>query len=199
VRGYGETRTTRGWDTGSLDLIRDLKETTVRDGITPQGSYHEVHPKGVLLDWSPKGPELPKGTEITLTVSKGPEPRAVPDVAGRTFEEAAKLIASRGLKATRAEAFHDAVPPGRAISTRPAAGSEVPRDSSVAVVVSKGPDVLPVPNVADRSVPEAQTILGQAGLPVANVYGPLNGRVFATNPPAGAVVRRGSGVSIYTR
>ena len=160
--------------------------------------FSEDHTAGAVLDWSPKG-ELAKGSEVVVTVSGGPVPRKVPEVAGRTYEEAARVLAGVGLRATRSDAFNDTVPAGKVVTTRPAPGNEVPRDSAVAVVVSKGPDLVPVPNVVGRPVPEAQAALSQAGLAVVNVYGPLNRPVFATDPGPGTSLKRGSGVSLYTK
>ncbi len=176
------------------------EERLRQSGFVPKAArqFSEDQRAGAVLDWSPKG-EQPKGAEVTLTVSGGPRPRKIPDVSGRTFEEAAKALAAAGLKSSRIEAFSETVAPGKAIGTRPASGNEVARDSAVAVVVSKGPDVVAVPNVAGKAVPEAQAILGQAGLPVVNVYGPLNRPVFTTDPAAGATVKRGAAVSLYTK
>ena len=176
------------------------EERLRQSGFVPkvERQFTEDQRAGAVLDWSPKG-EQPKGAEVTVTVSAGPRPRKIPDVSGRTFEEAAKALAAVGLKASRTEAFSEAVAPGKVIGTRPAAGNEVARDSAVAVVISKGPDVVAVPNVAGKAVPEAQAILEQAGLAVVNVYGPLNRPVFTTEPAAGATVKRGGGVSLYTK
>jgi len=171
-----------------------------QSGFVPKVArqFSEDERSGTVLAWSPTG-EQPKGAEITVTVSGGPAPRKVPDVSGRSYEEAAKALAAVGLKATRIENFSDTVPAGKVVGSRPPWGNEVARGSSVAVVVSKGPDVVPVPNVVGKPVPEAQAILGQTGLTVVNVYGPLNRAVFTTDPAAGATVKRGAGVSLYTR
>ena len=180
---------------------RDTAEQRLRDSgfVAKVGrQFSEDQAAGAVLDWQPRG-EQPKGAEIVVTVSGGPAPRKVPDVAGRTYEEAARALAAVRLKATRAEAFSDTVPAGRVIGTRPSSGSEAARDSAVAVVVSKGPDVVVVPNVVGRSVPQAQAALGQTGLAVVNVFGPLARPVFAMDPAPGATVRRGAGVSLYTR
>ncbi len=176
------------------------EERLRQSGFVPkvERQYSEDQRAGAVLDWAPKG-DQPKGAEVTLSVSGGPRPRKIPDVSGRTFEEAAKGLAAVGLRASRTEAFSETVAPGKVIGTRPASGNEVARDSPVAVVVSKGPDVVVVPNVAGRAVPEAQAILAQAGSAVVNVYGPLNRPVFTTDPAAGATVKRGAGVSLYTK
>jgi serine/threonine-protein kinase len=186
-------------DLAGLDQ-RGAEERLAQSGFVPKvvRQFSEDQPNGAVLDWSPRG-EQPKGAEINLTVSGGPAPRKVPDVSGRSYEEAAKSLAALGLKAARTEAFSDTVAPGKAIGSRPPSGSDAARDSTVVVVVSKGPDVVPVPNVTGKAVPEAQAVLGQAGLTVVNVYGPLNRPVFTTDPAAGATLKRGAGVSLYTK
>ncbi|HSH60210.1 MAG TPA: PASTA domain-containing protein, partial [Acidimicrobiales bacterium] len=186
-------------DLAGLDQ-RGAEERLSQSGFVAKvvRQFNEDQPSGAVLDWSPRG-EQPKGAEIALTVSGGPAPRKVPDVSGRTYEEAAKALAGVGLKASKTEAFSDTVAPGKVIGSKPASGSDAARDSTVAVIVSKGPDVVPVPNVAGKAVPEAQALLGQAGLTVVNVYGPLNKPVFTTDPAAGATVKRGAGVSLYTK
>jgi serine/threonine-protein kinase len=186
-------------DLAGLDQ-RGAEERLTQSGFAAKVArqFSEDQRSGAVLDWLPKG-EQPKGAEIAVTVSGGPAPRKIPDVSGRTYEEAAKALAAVGLKATRTEAFSDTVAVGKVIGSRPSSGGEAARDSSVAVVVSKGPDVVPVPSLAGKAVPEAQAILGQAGLTVVNVYGPLNKPVFTTDPAAGTSVKRGAGVSLYTK
>ena len=85
------------------------------------------------------------------------------------------------------------------VSTSPPAGSKVDRDSTVVVNVSKGPDLVAVPDVTDKTVDQATTALAAAGLNVANVFGPPNKRVFLSDPQAGTKVKRGSSVNLYTR
>ncbi len=179
---------------------RGAEERLSQSGFVPKvvRQFSEDQPSGAVLDWSPRG-EQAKGAEIALTVSGGPAPRKVPDISGRSYEEAAKALAALGLKASRTEAFSDTVAPGKVIGSKPASGSDAARDSTVAVIVSKGPDVVAVPNVAGKAVPEAQAALAQAGLSVVNVYGPLNKPVFTTDPAAGATLKRGGGVSLYTK
>ena len=56
----------------------------------------------------------------------------------------------RHLAATETTAYNDTVATGAVISTRPAAGTTVVVGSPVVVVVSKGPHLVAVPNVARR-------------------------------------------------
>ena len=174
---------------------RRLEEVGLAARFAAENS--EDKPKGAVLGWSPKG-MLAKGAEVVVTVSAGPAPREVPDVGGRTFEEAARLLAGVGLKASRAEVFSDTVEPGKVASTRPGAGARAARDSTVVVNVSKGPDLVAVPNVVGRTVAEATAMLQGAGLQVSGVFGPPRAqRVIATVPQAGAQLKRGQGVSLF--
>jgi serine/threonine-protein kinase len=163
--------------------------------------FSEDQPPGLVLAL-PDGlePELPKGSEVELTVSQGPQPRTVPaDLAGLTFEQAAAKLAEVQLGATRVDTFSDDVPVGQVIGTDPAAGQPAPRDTAVEVQVSKGPDIVEVPSVDGRSLEEAIAVLEQAGLVADEVFGPARGRPFATDPGAGAKVKRGTPVDIFLR
>ena len=160
---------------------------------------HEEKPKGTVLTWSPTG-VLPKGIDVTVTVSSGPAPREVPEVAGKTYDEAAAVLAAQGLKAERADVFSSDVAKGAVVSTRPGAGKAVERDSTVTVNVSKGPDTVAVPDVLGKTVAEATAILEAAGLQVSGTGGkPRSQRVFLTDPQAGTQVPRGSGVFLFVR
>ena len=65
--------------------------------------------------------------------------------------------------------------------------------------MSKGPDVVNVPEVRGMSLDEAVGAIEGAGLVVGDAFGPANGDPFLTSPAAGTEVRRGSTVDIYLR
>jgi serine/threonine-protein kinase len=85
------------------------------------------------------------------------------------------------------------------VGTNPAAGVGVRPGLAVAVNVSKGPDLVTVPDVAGQSPSSAQQALTAAGLVASTTYGPPSGRVFSTQPSSGSRVRRGTAVALYTR
>jgi serine/threonine-protein kinase len=95
--------------------------------------------------------------------------------------------------------FHETIPNGQVIGTDPPAGAQVERGSTVRVLVSQGPQLVPVPEVAGRTVDQAITVLEGAGLTVAGVTGNPNGIVLATDPPAGEQVRLGTAIVIFAR
>jgi eukaryotic-like serine/threonine-protein kinase len=160
--------------------------------------YDEQVGEGIVLDWNPKG-QQPKHTAIALAVSGGPKPRQVPNVAGQTYAQAAAVVQNLGLTPVRADAFSDTVPKDQVIGTTPAAGASVSRGGKVTINVSKGPDLVAVPDVTNKSVQDATTIMQQAGLSIGNVFGPPNKKIFTTDPALGTQVHRGSSVNVYTK
>ena len=157
----------------------DLKVGTVT--LAP----NEDIPPLIVLDWSPKGRTLPKGTAVDLIVSSGPAPRTIDDFAGKTYDEAALVLASVRLTAKPAEDYSDSIATGRVIRTDPPKGTSVPRDAAVTVVVSKGPNLVTVPPLKGLTVDAATAALDRVGLGVSNIFGPPRKRVFDSDPVAG--------------
>jgi serine/threonine-protein kinase len=136
---------------------------------------------------------------VVVRVSDGPAPRAIPDLSGKSYEDAAAALRDLGLTPVRADVFSDTTPAGQVDATVPASGAAAAKGAKVTVNVSKGIDLVSVPDVTGQSVDQASTMLAASGLQVANVFGPPRKRVFATDPEAGRKVKRNSGVSLYTR
>ena len=154
---------------------------------------------GIVVTATPASAELPKGAAVPLTVSKGPHPRAIPTgLAGGTYEQAAAALQAVQLVPTKVEDFSDTVEAGKVIELRPGSGT-APRDSAVAVVVSKGPDLVKVPSVKGKSLEQASATLEAAGFVVGDAFGPANGKPFETDPAAGTLARRGTKVDVYLK
>jgi serine/threonine-protein kinase len=134
---------------------------------------------------------------IGLVVSDGPAPVPVPDVAGKSYDEAVAILAAKRLGAARKDVFSDSVAAGTVIGTEPASGQPAARDSVVTVVVSKGPEMVQVPNVVGMSVEAASSTLASAGLtPDVENYGP--GKVVRAQAPTGGnIVKKGSKVTLF--
>lgn len=171
----------------------ELEKQGLSASITKKSD--ESAPVGRILDQSPKTGEVDKGSEIGLTISSGPAPRIVPDLSGKTYEQAVAVLAEMKLKVSRTEGFSDSVPAGQVSGSTPGPGASVGRDTTIAVIVSKGPDLVAVPDVSGKSSAVASNQLSDAGF-VPNVFGP-GGNVITTKPSAGTKVKRGSVVAIY--
>jgi serine/threonine-protein kinase len=113
------------------------------------------------------GARVDRGSAVTLHLSKGPERHEVPDLRGRTVDQAEQLLAQQNLKVGKiTHGYSSSVAKNRIVSTNPAAGEEVRRDTAIALVVSKGPEPVDVPVVTGRNVTEATQVLQQAGFRV---------------------------------
>ncbi|MBO9555861.1 Stk1 family PASTA domain-containing Ser/Thr kinase [Cellulomonas sp.] len=126
---------------------------------------------------------------------------AVPTVVGLTEEQAKKAITDADLLYQRTEAASDK-PKGEALSSDPAAGTQVEKESTVTVTISTGPATTTVPDVTGKSVDEAVSILEGKGFKVDPNQTQDNngafpaGQVTATNPAANSPVDTGATVTL---
>ncbi|MDP8954239.1 MAG: PASTA domain-containing protein [Actinomycetota bacterium] len=168
------------------------------------GSAHsETVAAGLVLDWSAGDVERPGelrvGSEVDLVVSIGPAPRTVPDLAGKTQGQAVAELEAVGLGAKVVTRFDDEVDQGLVIGTDPGGGASVERGASVTVVVSKGRDLVTVPDIVGKTLDEVNKALEDAGLQPGDASGKAKGRPFATDPEAGSQVERGTTVDIFLK
>ncbi|WDF34492.1 PASTA domain-containing protein [Arthrobacter agilis] len=122
---------------------------------------------------------------VELTVSKGPELFSVPDVAGRTGVKAAAALGAAQLAVgALEEEYSESVAAGEVIRQAPEAGVERRRNSTVDLVVSRGPAPVAVPEVVGLGEQDAVAAVEEAGLDasVAEL------REFSRTVPSGAVV-----------
>jgi eukaryotic-like serine/threonine-protein kinase len=180
-----------------------LAETHLKANCPALSTYTKTVPDGNIINWSYQGkldpPSAPYGATITIAVSEGKPPVQLPSFAGETWTQASATLGADGLSAKQAQAYSTTVPSGRVISTTPGQGATVPADSTVTVIISKGPETVTVPNVTNDTVAKATSVLQKAGLTVGSVYGPATGRVFTTVPLAGQRVKVGTAVTLYTQ
>lgn len=148
----------------------------------------------------PPGRELKEGGTVYLTVSKGPVPVAIPELAGTNRTSASEAIARAGLTVgSVTEKASEEVPAGGVLDWSPKGGM-IPTGSAVDLVVSSGPAPRTVPDVSGRSFDAASGALSTLGLKVgrSDDYSDTvpEGQVISSNPGAGAKVERGSTVTV---
>jgi len=163
--------------------------------VVPESST--TVPRDMVIRTDP-AKQAPPDSEIKLIVSSGPPTKAVPDVTGKTYEAAASKITGRGFVATRAEEFSDTVALGRVIRTDPAKGTQAAIQSTIKVFVSKGPDLVVVPDFKGKSIEEVTALAAQAGVQVqpSGVVG-VGHKSRAQDPPPGAKLKRGTVVTVF--
>lgn len=93
---------------------------------------------GLVMDLSPSGP-MTEGTEVTVTVSKGPETATVPSYAGQKANDYNKALVDAGFQPAQVDEPSSTVDRGIVIRTNPAAGSPAAKGSVVTYYVSTGP------------------------------------------------------------
>ncbi|MFE7892453.1 Stk1 family PASTA domain-containing Ser/Thr kinase [Streptomyces sp. NPDC057412] len=121
---------------------------------------------GTVLDQDPaRGEEVEKGSTITLTVAKEQEQSTVPNVVGRTCDEAKAQMQDNDLTGNCTEIdTQDPNQVGKVISTSPEAGSKVDKNSTVTIQIGKqAAQKAQVPNVVGQTVGQAKQTLQQAG------------------------------------
>ncbi len=110
-------------------------------GITsPDITYqYSDQDKGDVIAQSPNSGQqaIPGETTVTLVVSSGIEKVTVPDLTGKTKDEATKALSDLGLTMTTTEEYSDTVKKGSVISNDQT-NQEVEKGTAIAVVLSKG-------------------------------------------------------------
>ncbi|MEA3077207.1 MAG: eukaryotic-like serine/threonine-protein kinase [Actinomycetota bacterium] len=184
--------------TGKTQAEAEAALAALRLGFAMNPAYNDTVPKGSVIDWSPKGTKVARDSTVTVTISSGKQPKDVPSLVDKLYDEAVKILEGLGLKAKKEDAFNDKVDAGKVASTKPVTPSSLEPGSEVTLVVSKGPEKVAVPNLSGMSEDEAISALESVGLKGGARYGPRNRRVFASNPGAGTTVVKGSSVDYYT-
>ncbi len=152
-------------------------------------------PAGAVSRTSPApGAQLRPDSPVTLIVSRGPKPVAVPPVANLDVATATARLRAAGFKTATTEAYSDTVPNGLVMSAD--RRTAVP-GATVTLQVSKGPQLFPVPKVVDWPVRKARAALLAAGFRVDVISVPFGpGRVLAQSPPGGGMAAHGTTITL---
>jgi serine/threonine-protein kinase len=125
---------------------------------------------------------------------------AVPNVVNQTRDAAIASLATAKLRPGSVTDRESAVPVGLVIEQNPAAGATAEQDSTVDLVLSRGPGVRLIPNLVGQSQDAATRQLQDLQLTVTtttvNDLSQPAGTVVGTNPAAGTSVPTGSTVTL---
>jgi serine/threonine-protein kinase len=169
------------------DLDIPVRRKEAASLAVPAGSVRSTRPaKGTLLE---------PGQAVILVVSTGRPDVQVPEIAGQTVVEAEGALRAAHLGTQVERVFDNEVPKGVVVGTDPAIGAKAPWGSTVLVRVSKGPDLVDVPDVTGLTKDEAEERLRAAGLGWRYVF-PVGSRVFRQSPGPGEQAPRGSKVNL---
>jgi len=146
--------------------------------------YSEDIPEGKVISSDPAGGGRvdPNGT-VAVTVSRGKERYAVPNLQGLKIEVAENLLKDNKLILGEViEEFSTEFPKGFIMRSAPTAGERIKRDSQVNLFISKGIEQVGVTSYKGKSGEQALNELTEAGFEVETKY------IFSEDLPIGAVI-----------
>ena len=140
----------------TLEIAREQLEAIGLSLEEAEPQFSDDYPEGQVMAWTivdaptlSAGDSVTKGTVITVTISKGPAPRIVPDLIGKSYEEATIILEDMGLVIAKGDdVFDPVVPVGMIAVCVPAKDSTVTIGDTITVNLSKGVDMVALPAVA---------------------------------------------------
>src|SRR5262249_42610826 len=129
--------------------------------------YNDSVPDGGVIGTDPPGgTKVARDSVVRIVVSDGPQPVSIPDQAGKSFDDASQALSALGFKVARDDEFNLFVPMGKVIGTDPPAGQTAVPGTTITVQVSKGPEMVTVPNEVGQTLEAATADLQAKGFQV---------------------------------
>jgi serine/threonine-protein kinase len=130
-----------------------------------------------------------------------PDDGILPNVVGKTFENASAILQKAGFPAQQGETrFHKSIPANVVLQEDPPAGSRQKRGTAVVLALSGGQRSAEVPVTTNMSQQQARISIENTGLTLGTVTEQLadqpRGLVIASSPPAGTKVQLPGSVDI---
>lgn len=147
--------------------------TTLEQAGFKVGTETEVYSStvsaGNVVSTDPQaGEQAQKGATIKINVSKGTEQITVPDLKGKSADDAQKALSEAGLNGQQGDAvFSDDVAEGMVAGQDTSAGSNANKGDTVVYHLSKGSEKVTIPNVVGMTQAQATSKLESAGFAVS--------------------------------
>ncbi|MFG3167276.1 Stk1 family PASTA domain-containing Ser/Thr kinase [Streptomyces sp. NPDC048200] len=179
-----------------------LKDAGLAAGMVTRDFSEDV-PRGSVISTDPDtGTSRHAGSAIALVVSKG-SPVEVPDVTGSSVEDARAELEDAGLKVKIAtQQVNSEFDEGQVAQQSPNPEHEAATGDTVTLTVSKGPEMIEVPDVVGDSVNDATQKLKDAGFEVdedRGLLGLFGDTVKKQSVDGGDTAPKGSTVTIQIR
>ncbi|MEU9985665.1 Stk1 family PASTA domain-containing Ser/Thr kinase [Streptomyces sp. NPDC048045] len=179
-----------------------LKAAGLEPGMVNR-AFSDSVAKGSVIGTDPQaGIKRHAGSAIALLVSKG-NPIDVPDVTGDDLDEAKQELEDAGLKVTiSAQQVNSEYDKGQVAQQSPAGDSQAAEGDTVTLKLSKGPEMIKVPDVVGDSVDDAKKALGDAGFEVKEdrgLLGIFGDTVKKQSVQGGETAPKGSAITITIR
>ena len=117
-------------------------------------------PAGTVLEQSVEdGTMIEVTTSIELKVSLGPKMVEMPDLTNKTFEEAETLLLDMGFTVVNRTDVENEADAGTVIGQSVEKNAEVPVTTVIELTVSKGPKIVKMPDLTNKTYEEAEALL----------------------------------------
>ncbi|MFI1029376.1 Stk1 family PASTA domain-containing Ser/Thr kinase [Streptomyces sp. NPDC020951] len=184
----------------TLDEAKTLLEGDQYQLVVETKEEVSTEEAGTVLSQDPElGKEVEKGTTITLTIAKAEEKATVPDVSGKSCDDAKAQMEQNDLTGTCVEVdTQDQNAVGKTIQTVPSIGSQADKGSTVQIQIGKSSQTQVPSNLQGLSLKDAKQALQNAGLNVGNITGSQDddAQVISSDPAPGSTVNRGQTVNL---
>lgn len=147
-----------------------------------------------------KGEKVDKNTTVKVVISSGKGSVPVPDVSGKSSDEATSKLEAEGFKVSTDYKYSDTVAQGKVVETAPSAGTSAQKGETVTIYLSRGPEGTEMPNLIGQTEEQAKSTLNSMGCSV-NVNTEYNttqeaGKVVGQSIDPGVRVTSGTTVTI---
>ena len=160
-------------------------------------------PKGTITKQNPKGgKKVAKGSTVSVWFSTGPQAVSVPDVSGKTQEEAKGILEAAGFKIGNVMTVDSAsIEKDKVVNTNPAAHSKQTKGTIITLYISSGMTKIP-DGLVGQSKDSVIAQLKQAGLTQITIESEYSdsvqsGAVTRIDPGSGSTVEAGTAVTIW--
>ncbi len=190
----------------NIEEAREILENLYFN-IEEIADFNETYNENIVFAQDPEPGTVVKSEDgeklnITISVSKGKESFEMPNLAGMTREVAEEILKAYGIEIGNVTfEFNNEFEKDKIFEQKPVANSEVTKDTTVELVISKGenPENI-VPNVIELTQEEAITKLGNAGFNNIDIIEEENsaaiGTVFNQIPESGTTYQKANEIII---
>lgn len=195
VKGKTFDEAVKELDKAGLD-VQNIHKEEVFDDTAPPGT--------VINQDQYAGKTIKANREVTLTVSKGAEKLEMPDLIGKTKDQAADLLKQLKIpagKITFEEKEEKEKPAGTVIGQNPDPEVSISPNSDIKLTVAKAIPTVRLPDLTDAAEDDAKKKLSDLGLKVSQVVTSTHatikaGHVIRTSYPPGTEMKKGESVEL---